>query len=201
MHAWIVAGLGLMPWIAVADYSRGVCRVDETTPLPKAVCGLPSCPTGNDCQPPVVERTARVEYGEPLLRWMDRCPEKEVSAAGCWEAYLDLRMSIGAADPSGVARVGAQIALDTPARRIFRRLWGAAEAKGSDGRFALAYTMTLHVPAGQTIEVSVLELCARDTRDNEGCVLPARKSGAREVAAPTPGASLPARPLLPPAGD
>lgn len=155
----------------------GLCSMDKTVPgLPKASCQMPSCPAGIDCQPPEIDRnSAKAVYGEPLIRWQDICSEPLLANGPCWEVFLDFKMEFDAKDASGIASVGANLAQEVSARRIFKKFMASVTTKGASGKWEMQGTMTAHVPPGQRLDVDVYELCARDTHGNESCALPFRR--------------------------
>lgn len=152
---------------------RGLCVQETASPgLPKAICSFPSCPTGGDCQGPVIEKSnPQVEYLEPLLRWQDDCKDPNVTGS-CWEVYIDFKLKLGANDPAGIAQIGVNLYTEVNAQRFFKRYYGPAQVKDSYGRYEMASNLIAHVPPGQRLELGVYELCARDKNGNEGCALP-----------------------------
>lgn len=169
---------------AAAEF-RGMCQHDHSVPgLPKAICSVPSCPSGGDCLPPTIQKTnPTVDYFEPLLRWRDSCPAQELTGS-CWEVHAEFRLKLGASDPSGVRDIGLTMIQEVNANRVFKRYWGTAAMKDSQGRYDMTAVMLIFVPPGQRLEMSVYELCARDKNGNEGCVLPARAMEWRAPAKP-----------------
>lgn len=165
-------GLGLVGGTARA----GLCQQDKSAPgIPKTSCYFPSCPEGNDCLPPTINRdSATISYQEPLLKWMDVCSDKSLSGA-CWEVYIDFHFEVDATDPSGVAAVGVHLAQEVNAKRIFRKYIATVDRKNPRNKYEMNATLVSHVPPGQRLDLDVYELCARDGAGNEGCVLPMRR--------------------------
>lgn len=173
MHWGVFLTIFILAFGGVAQ--AGLCVQSTTTPLASVRCTFPNCPTGMDCLAPEIDRkSASVTYLEPLLKWMDACPSREVSSASCWEAYLEFRLKVAASDPSGVAAVGASVAVEVGNKRVFRKYWQQVGAKDADGKYEMIHTMTLHIPAGQTLDVQIQEVCARDSKTNEACFVPSK---------------------------
>lgn len=156
-----------------ADILDGLCQMDPGgSSLPKATCYFPSCPHGNDCSPPTIDReTAAMTYKEPILQWKDTCPNTTYTGA-CWEVSVDFTYALKAADPSGVSDIGVHLVLDIANRRQFKKYWIQADRRDAQGRYELAGGLQTHVPPGGRLEMSVFELCARDKVKNESCILP-----------------------------
>jgi len=165
---WSVAG-------SAAETVRGLCVQETASPgIPKAICTFPSCPTGGDCQAPVIEKSnPLVEYLEPLLRWQDDCKDDNVNGS-CWEVYIEFKLKLGASDPAGIAQIGVNLYTEVNAQRFFKRYYGPAQMKDSYGRYEMSSSLIAHVPPGQRLELGVYELCARDKQGNDGCALPAK---------------------------
>ncbi len=155
----------------------GLCSMDKTVPgLPKASCQMPSCPQGIDCQPPEIDRDrAVISYKEPLIRWQDICAEPSFDKGPCWEVFLDFAVQFDAKDAAGISSIGANLAQEVSARRIFKKFMASVNTKGKSGKWEMQGTMTAHVPPGQRLDIDVYELCARDASGNEACALPFRR--------------------------
>ena len=157
----------------------GLCTYDKSVPgLPKASCHFPSCPEGIDCQPPTIEKaSAVIDFKEPLMKWADFCPDRNLGPGPCWEVYVDFKAEFNATDPAGISAIGVHLAQEVSARRLFRKYVGTVTKKNTKGKWEMEGTMAAHVPPGQRLEIDVYELCARDGRNNEGCILPLRLKG------------------------
>lgn len=175
-HKLFIAG-SVLSWFVSFSAQAGLCSMDKTVPgLPKASCQMPSCPQGIDCQPPEINRdAAKIEYKEPLIRWQDICSEPALASGPCWEVFLDFKVQFDARDASGIASVGANLAQEVSARRLFKKFMAGVSNKGPSGKWEMQGTMTAHVPPGQRLDIDVYELCARDTNGNESCALPFRR--------------------------
>src|SRR5580698_1688160 len=119
---------------AFADY----CTFNNTIPaLPSASCLFPTCPTGDDCLPPTITKTtATITYLDPLIVWQQNCSDKTVETA-CWQASLQFDLDIAATDPSGVSKIGVNLAQEVAGRRVFQKFWGTADPStlDSQGRY------------------------------------------------------------------
>ncbi len=156
------------------------CSYDtSTTPgLPIATCAFPSCPSGFDCMPPVVDKTtANVTYGQPLIAWRGTCPDNNFQSS-CWEVHMDFTALIAATDASGVDYVGVNLAQEVSNRRTFKKYWSRVtpDKKDAQGRYTMTGTAVAYVPPGQQLLLSVYELCSRDSINNEGCIFPLGKT-------------------------
>jgi hypothetical protein len=152
-----------------------VCKIDNpSSPLPSQTCLVPSCLTGADCLPPSIEgSSAKIIFNEPLLQWKDHCPQ---GTGACWQMYIDFTFLLAASDPTGMKDIGVNIATEVNARRTFQKFWGSAGQRDTEGRYSFSGGMTVLVPPGQRLEMSVFEICARDAVGNEGCVVPPKRN-------------------------
>lgn len=171
---FFVSGL-LFCATAFADpFADGLCTYESTAPnLQKATCYAIACPPGANCRPPKIDAaTAAITFKEPTSQWKDSCPDKTISGA-CVETYVDYEFHLGAnGDSAQVSDIGVNIVNEIEAKRIFKRQWGKAIQKDSQGRYFFEGGITVYVPPGKRYELSVYELCARDGLNNEQCVLP-----------------------------
>lgn len=167
----------LLSGLLTAAAQAGLCTTElSPSGLPKASCHFPSCPEGNDCQPPSIEKgSASIEYHEPLIKWEDSCSDKAITPTGaCWEVYVDFKLKLGATDPSGVASIGVHLSQEVSAKRIFKKYFGKVTGQTGHGGYLMEATLVTHVPPGQRLDIDVYELCARDGVGNEGCILPGK---------------------------
>lgn len=161
-----------------SDFADGLCNFTATSNpgLNKAICYFPSCPTGADCQAPLIDKSsAKIEYYEPLLQWKDSCPNQTLGSS-CWEVYVDFKFRVLANDPAGVSAVGLNLASEVESQRVLKKFWVKAEKRDAQGRYELAGGIVAHVPPGKRLELAVHELCARDLLQNESCVPPGPNS-------------------------
>lgn len=174
-------GLFLASQLMAAQGPNGIfdeeqCVKDATgTPgLPKTVCYFPTCPGPQDCLAPEIDRpTAKLDFLPPSQRWYSSCPDKSIPGS-CWEATLDFKFALGAKDPSGVSEIGLVLSIDQQSQKKSQsKFMMKADARDSKSRYEAGGGMILYVPAGKRVDLVVMELCAKDTKDNEGCVPPA----------------------------
>jgi hypothetical protein len=156
---------------SVVSRADGMCKVENpSSPLPTQTCFVPSCLTGSDCMPPAIDgASAKILFNDPLLQWKDNCPQ---GTGSCWQMYIDFTFMVAANDPSGMKEIGVNIATEVNAKRTFQKFWGKADQRDAQGRFNFMGALSILVPPGQRAEMSVFELCARDSLGNEGCVVP-----------------------------
>ena len=153
---------------------RWLCYYENTfTGLKRAVCQAPGCPSGGDCEGPVIDRMgASISYMEPLLRWSESCPAPHKGA--CWEMHISFNLTITASDDSGITRIGAHFAHETNNKRAFIKHWGPAKASDASHSHQLEGSLKLFVGPGKSLDLSIYEICAKDALDNESCVLPTK---------------------------
>lgn len=171
--AWgmVFWGLCLVAGVAKASITDGLCQFSKGPGgLSQALCKLPNCPTGGDCAPPaILLSNTEIQYMEPLLQWKDTCPSGAI-AGGCWEVYMDFILKMSVSDPSGMNEIGVNIAQVLDGKQTVKKYASPAVKTLSDGRYEINGGMVIHVPGGRPLELSVTELCAKDTIGNSGCI-------------------------------
>lgn len=157
-----------------AEMDGGLCTYETTgnNQLPYATCVLPTCPTGANCFPPTIDKkTAEIKYAEPLIRWQEICPDATLSGA-CWEVHMDIELRVTATSPNGVSYVGVNLSKEVNGQRVRNKYWAKALSKDTSGRYKLATTLISYVPPGNRLMLEVHELCAQDSSNNQGCIIP-----------------------------
>lgn len=157
--------------VSFASVADGLCQFSKGPGgLSQALCKLPNCPTGGDCAPPAINlANTEIQYMEPLLQWKDVCPSSAITG-GCWEVYMDFILKMSVSDPSGMSEIGANIAQVLDGKQSIKKYASPAVKTLSDGRYEINGGMVIHVPGGRPLELSVIELCAKDAIGNSGCV-------------------------------
>jgi hypothetical protein len=161
----------------VFDEEQCVKDATGSPGLPKTVCYFPTCPGPQDCLAPEIDRpSAKLDFLPPAQRWYSTCPDKQISGS-CWEATLDFKFALAATDPSGVAEIGLTLSIDQMQKKSVSKFMMKADTRDSKNRYTAGGGMILYVPAGKRVDLVVMELCAKDLKDNEGCVPPANLVG------------------------
>lgn len=173
MHHFIF-GFIFISSIVLADAGpQPLCQREvDLSGLAVTTCQLPSCPTGGDCAPPEIDRTAGyVDFQPPLIKWVDLCPVGTLQRS-CWEISLDLNFIVQAKDESGIAAVGVNLVTEADGERKFQKIWGVRMTESGEGVFKTYGNLRTFSPPGQAMQASVYQLCAKDKLGNEGCVFP-----------------------------
>ncbi len=165
--------------VAVTGYTKP-CEYDKSNPaLPVADCQFKACLEGADCVvPTILKDSARMEFQDPVVIWQPQC-QGDPAASSCWEARFKLRFRLKATDASGISQIGVNLAQEISARRSFKKYFEAAAHQDATGAYDVTINATIYVPPGQRLTLSVYEVCARDTYNNEACVTPTTSSGVK----------------------
>lgn len=178
----LVIGLWALLLVGVAFSSNGyaerthggLCSYDTTSDpsLPYATCVFPTCPIGANCFPPTIDKsTATIAYNEPLIQWNDKCPDTTIEGA-CWGVQMSFTLQVSATSPNGIAYVGVNLSQETAGQRVRKLYWGKVGTQDAQGRYVLDTSLIAYVPPGQRLMLEVHELCAQDTTNNQGCIIP-----------------------------